>query len=525
LKETIWKNPVFQDATYHRDDVRNAIQKAYADMGISAKGLPQEMKAYLAELQNYPSNAVPFLELQKTKQLANAILRDQNVLDKSGAHAISSQFDNIMTDVNSLHPDSLTNASTAPDLFDQARKATREYNALFGTKTTAPLAERAEGALAGQYKTQPEQFLDSVLKNPKDALGKLREIRALPNIDNASLDQAVSDYMVSKITQNNSKSFVTPKDIQSALKDPAYQQIVAETPGLQMRLNKIAKQSVGEQVINSFGTVLEKNDPAAISQYISKNKPLLMSAVKDPVRRQFIDQLEKSSNILKDLPIGKMTDRQLFNLLQNGDLFTILHGKSTGILAKGVAGGLSGKALGFAAPVAAGAEMLGAGAGAFGYLQKPTEIMGRLVYGTTQQEAMKALNRAAEDPAYMRLLMQKPTIKNSMTLLDSYKALPQTVAPLMAGARASTEPKKEPEMTEAQYNRMVREGKIKPQASGGRIGRATGGKAMMDPEREANKLISRVMAAKKLEEHNTEQLLQKDDTVIAKALAKANKDI
>jgi hypothetical protein len=62
-------------------------------------------------------------------------------------------------------------------------------------------------------------------------------------------------------------------------------------------------------------------------------------------------------------------------------------------------------------------------------------------------------------------------------------------------------------------------------AAGGRIGRATGGKAMVNAEVEANKLMSRVSAAKKLEEHNTERLLQKDDTVIAKALAKANKDI
>jgi hypothetical protein len=48
---------------------------------------------------------------------------------------------------------------------------------------------------------------------------------------------------------------------------------------------------------------------------------------------------------------------------------------------------------------------------------------------------------------------------------------------------------------------------------------------MMDHEREADLLMTRMLAAKKQEEHNTERLLQKDDTVIAKALAKANKDI
>ena len=62
-------------------------------------------------------------------------------------------------------------------------------------------------------------------------------------------------------------------------------------------------------------------------------------------------------------------------------------------------------------------------------------------------------------------------------------------------------------------------------AAGGRIGRATGGKIHVNHDVEANKLLSRVSAAKKMEEHNTERLLQKDDTVIAKALAKANKDI
>jgi hypothetical protein len=62
-------------------------------------------------------------------------------------------------------------------------------------------------------------------------------------------------------------------------------------------------------------------------------------------------------------------------------------------------------------------------------------------------------------------------------------------------------------------------------AAGGRIGRATGGKIDVNPEREADMLMRRVEAAKKLENHNTERFLQKDDTVIAKALAKANKDI
>jgi hypothetical protein len=62
-------------------------------------------------------------------------------------------------------------------------------------------------------------------------------------------------------------------------------------------------------------------------------------------------------------------------------------------------------------------------------------------------------------------------------------------------------------------------------AAGGRIGRATGGKAVHDHEREADMLMRRMEAAKKMEGHNTERLLQKDDTVIAKALAKANKDI
>jgi hypothetical protein len=62
-------------------------------------------------------------------------------------------------------------------------------------------------------------------------------------------------------------------------------------------------------------------------------------------------------------------------------------------------------------------------------------------------------------------------------------------------------------------------------AAGGRIGRSTGGKIHVNYDVEANKLLSRVSAAKKMEEHNTERLLQKDDTVIAKALAKANKDI
>jgi hypothetical protein len=64
-----------------------------------------------------------------------------------------------------------------------------------------------------------------------------------------------------------------------------------------------------------------------------------------------------------------------------------------------------------------------------------------------------------------------------------------------------------------------------PRAAGGRIGRATGGKIHVNHDREADLLMTRMEAAKKMEGHNTERLLQKDDSVIAKALAKANKDI
>lgn len=526
-KETIWKDPVFKDAAYHKDDVKNAIQKAFDDMGVSRDGLPKEMNNYLDALQNYGSNAIPFSELQKTKALANSILRNPNVLDKSGAYSISKHLDDIMTDVNSLHPDSLAKASTAPQVFDDARNVTRNYHEIFGTDVTSPLSDRYSGGpMAGKYAMEPEKFLDSILKQPKDALGKLRELKAIPNMDQEALNNAVADYMVGKVTQNGTKPFVTPKDIQSALKDPAYQQIVAETPGLQMRLNKIAKQSVGEQVINGFDAVLQRGDPNVLSQYIAKNKGLIFDAIRDPNKQAFINQLERSSNILKQIPAGKIADPTKFDLLTHGNMFTLLHGVGAGKVAQAAAGAIAGKAVGMAAPVAAGLEIAGAGAGALGLIDKPGQYLSRVVYGPMRERAITALNKAMDDPEFMQFLLQKPTISNTMRLRNILEAMPEAAPSIASASKYPAGPEQKPVNVDEEYEKLVKQGKIKnapQQNAGGRVGRASGGSVVS--ANKADQLVRAAESAKKAINSRTEVLLDQPDEKIASALAIAKRHI
>ena len=63
------------------------------------------------------------------------------------------------------------------------------------------------------------------------------------------------------------------------------------------------------------------------------------------------------------------------------------------------------------------------------------------------------------------------------------------------------------------------------EASGGRIGRASGGRTMKDPKKKAESLILLAEKIKKEEGKNTSSLLNLDDTTVAKALAVANKHI
>lgn len=526
-----WKHPSFKTAVYDKNVVVGALNNAFKDMGISRLGLPKEMNDYISQLRKYPDAGIPFSELQKVKRLANQIVRDPTVRDRAGAIELTTKLDDVLT--NPLHlMTPVAPGTDAAKAFDTARTATREYKTLFETPNVAALAERyPKGTTqAGQYVVQPEQMLDQVFGNSKTALARYRELQKIPGMD---ISTPASDWIVSKITNNGEKATLSSNDVAKFLRDPGNNALVNEIPGLRQRLDGIAQQSMGEQVRNSFAAAMDSPNPTKLSQYINKNRSLIDQVFTQPHEQQLVDALDRSSKILASVPSGTPLDRSVLDRLMKGDLFTILHGKITGKLGEATAGMAAGKLIGMTAPVAAGLETLGAGAITSGFFPKAQTMLANVIYGTTQEQAVAALNKAMRDPAYMNLLLSKPTIVNSMTFLKGL--LPYTAGQAatrgVLGSR-DLNPPAPAETTDAAYNRLVKEGRIRPltspgpgnkQASGGRAQRASGGR--IAPESKADALVKAAESAKKQINQGTEALLDQPDETITRALAVAKKHI
>jgi len=511
-QEQIWKHPVFSQARYGRGTVSDVLNQADAAMGISREGLPGELKNYLEGLRNYPSSQIPFDEIQKVKSYANKMIRDPRVYDKSGPIAITTKLDEMLTDPNRVIKTYMSgaNASQTPQVFDQARRLTREYHNTFSTDVTKGLSEEypAGHARSGQTVVEPEQMLDKIFGSPATALSKYRELQNIPGVN---INRPASDWLIGKLTNNGQKAIVTQNDVAKFLQNPSYSQLATEIPGLRDRLNAIVKQSASDQIQTSFVNALNSDRPEKLAQFIKANRSDLRAALPTTQQQMFINQLERSSNLLAKMPTGMMADRQMFDRLAKGDLFTILHGVKTGTFAKGASGAAAGKLIGMSAPIGASFELLGASASMMG-LTKPTEVAARLVYGTTKDNAMRILNEAMRNPDVYRALLQKPTIENTMRLQDLLKTMatsPELGAlPTVRGARGKLQTKEQEETTEEAYQRLQRRGR----ASGGRLTGVT----------TASMLVAAAERAKKGHGKATEPLLNQPDEAITRALAIAN---
>jgi hypothetical protein len=312
--------------------------------------------------------------------------------------------------------------------------------------------------------------------------------------------------------------------IANARKSPSYDTLIREVPGLEQRLNLISATTKADQISMSLTDAIKK-DPARLADWIKNNRADLNTNLTSPESKMFLNSLNRSANILKktnlkeDLPAQAAKN---LNMLSNGDLFTLLHGRAMGIGTGAASGFLAGKLLGFTLPMQISADLLGAGAGAAGagsagtrLMSLPTRVAARVVYGTTQQEALAALQRAAVDPQFARFLAQKPSEANAMKLRG---LLRETAArgPVSAFAaeRLPDQPPAPEKTTDEEYRDLIIRGKRPQRATGGRTGGMT-----------ADMLIAAAERAKKTIGKDTEALLSTPDASVARALALANQKL
>jgi len=519
-KEDAWKNPAIAQAQYKPSEVRTALANARSQMGDATyQNMPVELRRYVENLETY-TGGVPLTELQKVKEFANTIMRSPNVLDKSGAAALTTILDDVMTNTGNVLPRFMSGATytQAAPAWDAARTATRKYYENFGTDLLQNLAERYSPGTsqAGASVIPAVQMLDRVLGNPRDALKNFENISSIPGIDNTALNQAVGDWIVGKLTNNGQNINVTQGDISRFLRSPGNSEIVSRIPGLEDRLNNIATQSRADRVIGGFNMILQNPlNPEQLNKFIRTNRADLDQVFASPNQQAYLNRLERSSQVLQPLAEGSLSPSRVQAFLDQGDLFSVLHGYAGGILGRVGAGAATGAALNYPLGTAMGLELLGAGAGLAGVFPKATEIGSKIVYGPLQNQAAAILQRATTDPKLMQELMRKPTIQ------DLYNPFA-----VNGWAHFLTETAPGVGMDVLRGSREAEERRLPPRRAGGRVGRASGGRLVRnDHAARAAALIRAADAAKKAHNKTTEGILEQPDEAVAKALSIANQAI
>ena len=521
--EKAYEHPAFEQARYSRPAVKEAIGAAYKEMGIKAATMPVELRKLVAGLNNWPQSQVPFQEIQDVKAYANKMLRDPK-MDKRVATAITTKLDDLLTDqskVSQIFMKGVT-PGEVPGAFDKARTLYKEYKRTFETPTTAELSEvHPEGhPLAGKPVIEPENFLDRVLGGQKDALSKYRELQSISGMD---VSRPVSDWLVGKI--QGDKAFITPEMIDKFAKSPSYATLIKEVPGLESRLELISRTGVGDQLVQSLEKNMTQSSPEKLSSWLRKNRADIDQHVVTPEGKAFVDRLENSANTLSKLTTTEAVPANAakkLDLLQKGDMFTLLHGRAIGALGGAAAGYGAGKMASMGLPGLSNIipiEMLlatvGAGATGSGIKNPATAALSRAIYGTTANDAMAALQRASVDPAFAQFLAQKPSMENVLKLqglLKSTKYAPQAT---FMGQKTPVEQPQPEKTTEQLYEEMQNRPK-ELTIKGQRPTRATGG---------AVNLMALSKAAKKHVTRSTEDLLNVDDSTVTRALDIANKHI
>ena len=515
--EAAWDHPAFTQARYNKAAVNSALNAAYKQMGTARLNISPEIQKQIDAIRASGEKQFPFQDIQRLKADANAILRDPTARPSmvEAAKAISTKLDDMMTDpksVSSIFMKGVKPSDVAP-AFENTRTLTREYKSTFETPTTSPLSERhgRYHAEAGKPVLQGEMFLSKMLDNPNNALANYRELQNIPGVN---LNGPVGDWVVAKVL--GGKAFISPEMVSNFRKSPGYDTMVREVPGLEARLDAITSTGRANQIIMSLTDGVQQN-PAKLADWLRKNRADINTYVVDPEARFFINQVNRSANVLQKLPIKAQLPEnaaKTLDTLAKGDMFTLLHGRAAGAIAGGVAGYAAGKALGMTLPVQIAAEALGAAAGAYGSNVVGTGVRsfaGRIVYGTTQQEAMSALQRAATDPPFARFLAQKPSAENAMKLRGFLREIAARGPALgFAAERLPNKPPEPPKTTEERYRELTIKG------PGNRPARASGG---------AVNLNALAKMAKKHVTSSTEQLLNQNDDTVAKALEIANRHI
>jgi hypothetical protein len=547
-QENAWKDPALAPARYSSSSVATALDNAIQNMGVATfENMPRELRNLVQELLTYGQDGVSLLRLQNVKRLSNAILRNPNVIDKSGASALTTHLDDVMVNSDNL----ITPDLAAAPAWDAARNATKTYHQTFGTDYLRGLSEsHAQGTpRSGQPVQSPTLFFDNMFRSPQRAIENYRDVASIPGIDLNAFNNSAGDWLISQLTKDGQNLNFTNRELVNLRTNPRYRDIIQEIPGLSDRLDQIGAQSLNQRVGDQFRSILNSPNaeqiPAQLSNFLDKYGTELRQVLPQS-QHGFIDQLQRSSELLRPLSSGRQLDpSRVLNFMENGDLFSVLHGQALGLAPRFAAGTAAGYVTSTLVPQLAGYESLlgfGLGVGATGIprniAQIPTAIASRVFYGDVQRAAQEALARAAIDPPFLRELLRRP---NPQDIFNPFSARGwahglTTITPNAAhyaslGLRApeilqqqgeQQGPPQPPRLMQPRYQiPTIPDVNV----TAPRPTRASGGRITSHHRAKAQALINAADRAKKAHNGNTKPILDMPDETVAKALSLADQAI
>ena len=405
-----WKAPELGNTGVWRRRSVEQINDFIDGLGeVRRKQFPADIRALINTL-NQPDapRSMPFKELQ---DLRSAILEKsrnaRNSVDPINTKDLddaAQRVAEIMTDRSNVM---FGDSRGAIPAWERARDLTRRYYEDFPTREMG-------GKLAKDGKISEGNTIDAILAGGNGPQN-LRDLQAISGLD---LSPQVGDWAVAQLTRNGT-DIVTPQQVANFMADSKMGAVIAQVPGLDMRLRQIAMQA-GE----SAQMAAQRQAAANLYEAVGRGPEQLLRVIERNRRylgegtaagdRAALNALESSARKISRLPGGGPSGTATLDDLADGRILDIVMGKLTGKVAASGAGAVAGKMAGAMSGLQ-GAEMIAGMAGAAVGATKNTlataadNLVSKIFYGTTKEDATRLLQRAVGDPELMAALMQKPS--------------------------------------------------------------------------------------------------------------------